>query len=105
MKISPDSEHPHLPVSWEEAGPDEFMESCLLSVLYFNGVPHHLEAVAVVEQEVEGGGTVQVAAHDQYSCRLEGLDVFEDSSGPFWPVKIEGYEDHDYILTVTPMRR
>lgn len=105
MQINPDPEHPHLPVSWEEVGPDEFREACLLSVLHFNGVPHHLEAIAVVEQEVEGGGIVQVAAHDQYACRLEGLDEYEGSSDPCWTVKIEGYEDHDYILTVAPMRR
>jgi hypothetical protein len=93
---------------WDLDGPEEFPEARLMTTLKINGVFHHCEAIAVVEQrdeyeDDEDAPMIQVAAHDNFSSMLEDIDVYDGGDGPFSTTKV-GELPHDYIIVVTPFR-
>lgn len=93
-------------VTWKPTGPEEFPEACLLAerIQVRFGVHcywYHLEAVAVVWQEVdpESGdpahrcsGKIQVAAHDDYEDWMPEAAIGE----------LIRIGEHDYFLRLTP---
>jgi hypothetical protein len=94
---------------WEQCGADEFpaarlLYSALLVCFGPDGeedrVPCHVEAIAVVDQLVEGedGPKLMVAAHDDFQ---NALDAVVEIAGERRPQTVK-IGPHDYVLSITP---
>lgn len=93
---------------WEECGPEEFPAARLMqsvAVVCFSAddedrVPCHVEAIAVVDQLVEGedGPKLMVAAHDDFQ---NTLDTVVEMVGECRPQTVR-IGPHRYVLSITP---
>lgn len=93
----------HIPLNdiiWDACGPDEDPKSRLIATLTIGGVHHHLEALAVVNDE-KGE---QIPVGDEcgpVSDQFIKCDVAFSGDGPFETVEIEG---RTYCLFMSPYR-
>lgn len=78
---------------WAPAGEKDLMTR-LLTTVYINGVPHHLEAIAV---EVEDDN--QKAADPAFESKFEGLCAMDEADGHYQTTEILGRK---YVLAMTP---
>ena len=82
---------------WEESGVDDYDRTARLhATVCINGVFHHLEAFAVVENEKTH---VQEAADTAFEDNNGGIYDVAEPDGHWQTVKIKG---RDYVLAMTP---
>jgi len=80
---------------WAPTGDESDPTSRLLISVYVNGVPHHLEAYAVKDDE-EG---YQTAVDSAYDSNLHGMFQVSEAEGRWETLEISGRE---YVLAMTP---
>jgi hypothetical protein len=80
---------------WKPTGQEEDPTARLLTTVFVNGTPHHLEAYAVKD----GIDYVQAVIDRAFESNYEGMCMASEPNGRYETTEIMG---RDYVLMMTP---